>query len=214
MLKNKTNSRRRAQSHEYNYASGCPASHNEGFSSKFVFVPKFLPVASDYVSGNSAIAAGQISRANQAVSNKAALRKMFRFTLVGEEAGVSRWGWSSPSSHNSLFGFQGERVLGVDALYGTPVQSGKSKDVVNNNFGFGNSDARVPEQQPGEKAKPNVDPDICQQNGNWLGGKRDSANGRKGHGQNGHDFARTGSKQLGIHTVSFTQSAVEVGAAL
>ena len=214
MLKNNANCSCRAQSHEYNYASGRPASYNHGLSTKLVFVPKLLPVASDYVGGNSAIAAGQISWANQTVSNKATFRKMFRFTLVCEKAGVSRWGWSSPSSHNSLFGFEGERVLGVDALYRTPVQSGKSKDVVNNNFGFENFDAWVPEQQPGKKAKPNIDPDICQQNGNWFGGKRDSANGRKGHGQNGHDFARAGSKHLGIHTVSFTQSAVEVGAAL
>jgi hypothetical protein len=139
---------------------------------------------------------------------------MFRFTLDGEEAGVSRWGWSSPSSHNSFVGFQGERVLGVYAFDGTPIQSGKSKDVVNNNFGFGNFDAWIPEKQPGEKAKPNVDPDVSQQNCDRFGGKRDSANGRKGHGQNGHDFARAGSQQLGIHTVSFTQSAVEVGAAL
>ena len=214
MLKNKTNGRSRAQSHEYNYASGRPASHNEGFSTKLVFVPQLLPVASDYVSGNSTIATSQISRANQTVSNKAAFRKVFRFTLVGEEACVSRWGWSGPSSHNSFIGFQSERVLGVYAFDGTPIQSGKSKDVVNNNFGFGNFDAWIPEQQPGEKAKPNVDPDISQQDSNGFGSKGDSANGREGHGQNSHDFARAGSKQLGIHTVSFTQSAVEVGAAL
>ena len=214
MLKNKANGSSRAQSHEYNYATGRPASLNYGFSSKLVFVSKLFPVASDYVGGNSAITAGQISRSNQAVSNKAAFRKMFRLTLVGQEAGVSRWGWSSPSPHNSLFGFKGERVLGVYTLYGTPVQSGKPEYVVHNNFGFRNSDAWVPEQQPSKKAKPNVNPDFCQQNGNRFGSKRDSSNGRKDYGQNGHDFARAGSKKLGIHTVSFTQSAAEVGAAL
>jgi hypothetical protein len=214
MLKNDSKGRCRAQSQKNNYASGCPASLNYGFSSQLVFVAKFFPVASDYVGGNSAITAGQISRSNQAVSYKAAFWKVFRLTLVGQEAGVSRWGWSSPSSHNSLFGFKGERVFSVDAPYGAPVQSGKPEYVVDNNFGFGNSDAWIPKKQPSKKAKPNVNPDFCQQNGDRFGSKRDSSNSRKDNGQNGHDFARAGLKQLGIHSVSFTQSAAEVGAVL
>ena len=214
MLRNKSNCSSRAQNHEYNYAGSRPSRDNQGLCTKLVFVSKLFPVASDYIGGNSAIAAGQISRSHQAVSNETAFRKMLGFTFVGEKSGVSRWSWSSPSTNDSTVSFQGQRVLGVDASYGTPVQSGKSKDVVDNNFGFGNSDAWIPEQQPGKKAKPNVDPDIYQQNGDWFGGKRKSANGRKSHGQNSHDFARAGSKHLGIHTVSFTQSAAEVGVAL
>ena len=214
MLKNKANRSGRTQNQKPNYASSRPSSDNQGLCTKLVFVPELFPVASDYVGGNSAITASQISRAYQTVSDETALGKMFRFTFVGEETGVSRRGWSSPRSNNAAVSFQGKRVLGVYASDGTPVQSSKSKNVVDNNFGFGNSDAWIPEQQPGNKSKPNVDPDICQQNGDRFGGKRKSANGRKGHGQNSHDFARAGSKQLGIHTVSFTQSAAEVGAAL
>jgi hypothetical protein len=213
MLKNKANRSSRTQSQKPNYASSRPSSDNQGLCTKLVFVPQLFPVGSDYVGGNSTIAAGQISRAYQTVSDETAFGKMFRFTLVGQESGVSRRGWSSPRTNNAAVSFQGKRVLGVYASDGTPVQSGKSKDVVDNDFGFGNSDAWIPEQQPGKKAKPNVDPDIYQQNGDWFGGKRKSANGRKGHGQNSHDFARAGSKQLGIHTVSFTQSAAEVGVA-
>ena len=214
MLTNKANCSSRTQSQKPNYASSRPSSDNQGLCTKLVSVPELFPVASDYVGGNSAITAGQISRAYQTVSDETAFGKMLRFTLVGQETGVSRRGWSSPRSNNATVSFQGKRVLGVDASDGTPVQSGKSKDVVDNNFGFRNSDAWVPEQQPSKKAKPNVDPDICKQNGDRFGSKRCSANSTKGHGQNGHDFARAGSKQLGIHTVSFTQSAAEVGAAL
>jgi len=214
MLNNKTKRSSCAQCQKYHYASSRPSSYNHGLCTKFVFVPQLFPVASDYVGGNAAIATCQISRAYQTVSNETTFGKMFRFTFVGEETGVSRRGWSSPRTNNAAISFQGKRVLGVYASDGTPVQSGKSKDVVDNNFGFGNSDAWIPEQQPSKKAKPNVDPDICQQNGDRFGGKRNSANSRKSHGQNGHDFARAGSKQLGIHTVSFPQSAAEVGAAL
>ena len=214
MLRNKANDSSRTQNQKYNYASGRPASNNYRFGSQLVFISQLFPVASNNVGSNSAITAGQITWAHQAVSNETTFRKVLGFALVGKKSSVSRWSWSSPSTNDSTVSFQGQRVFGVDAVYGTPVQSGKSKDVVDNNFGFRNSDAWVPEQQPSKKAKPNVDPDICKQNGDRFGSKRCSANSRKGHGQNGHDFARAGSKQLGIHTVSFTQSAAEVGAAL
>lgn len=214
MLKDKANRSSCAQGQENHYAGGRPSSYYYGLFSKLVFVPQVFPVASDDIGGNSTVTACEISWAHQTVSNKTAFGKMFRFTFVREKTGVSRRGWSSPRSNNAAVSFQGKRVLGVYAIDSTPVQSGKSKYVVHNNFGFGNSDAWIPEQQPGKKAKPNVDPDICQQNGDRFGSKRKSANGRKGHGQNSHDFARARSKQLGIHSVSFTQSAAEVGAAL
>lgn len=214
MLKNETSRRGSAQGKKYNYASECPSRDNHGLSFELVCIPKLFPVTSDYIGGNSAIATGQISRANQSVSNKAAFRKMFRFAFVGKKTGVSGRGWSSPSAHNLLSGFQGERVLGVNALDGTPVESGKSKDVVNDNFRSGNFYAWVPEKQPGEKAKPNVNPDFGQQNSDGFSGKRNSSNGSKNHSQYGHDFARAGSKPFGIHSVSFAQSAVEVGAGI
>jgi hypothetical protein len=212
MLKNKAKRSSCAQCQKYHYASSRPSSDNQGLCTKLVSVPELFPVASDYVGGNSAITAGQISRAYQTVSDETAFGKMFRFTLVGQESGVSRRGWSSPRSNNATVSFQGKRVLGVYASDGTPVQSGKSKDVVYNDFRFGNFDTWIPEQQPSEEAKPNVDPDSGNENWKRLSSKGNSANQGKGHGQYRHDFARSGSKKLGIHSLSFTQSANEVGA--
>ena len=212
MLRNKTKYSGRTQNQENCNASRRPSSNNNRFCCELVFVPQLFPVASDYVSGNSTVAASQISWSHQSISNKAAFRKMFCFTFIGEETGVSRGCWCSPRTHNATFSFQGQRVLSVYPSYGTPAQSSKSKDVVNNNFRFRNFDAWIPEQQPGEIAKPNVDPDLDQHNGNRFSGKRNSPNYRKSYCQNRHDFARTGSKKLGIHNVSFTQSAPEVGA--
>jgi len=214
MLRNKAKNSSRTQNQKYNYASGQPSSDNYRFGSELVFVSQLLPMASDYVSGNTAVATSQISWAHQALSNETTFRKVLRFALVGKEAGVSGWGWSSPSTNDATVSFQSQRILGVNAPYGTPVQSGHSKDVVNNNFSFGNSDTWIPEQQPGKETKPYVDPYFSQQNWNRFGSKGNSTNCRKGHGQNRNDFARAGSKQLGIHTVSFTQTATGAGAAL
>ena len=212
MLRNKSNGSSHTQNQEYNYANDRPTSNNYRFGTELVFVSQLLPVATNNVSGNSAVATGQISWAHQAISNETAFRKMFSLTFVGEETGVSRGGWCSPRTHNATFSFQGHRVLGVYASYGAPVQSGESKDVVYNDFRFGNFDTWIPEQQPSEEAKPNVDPDSGNENWKRLSSKGNSANQGKAHGQYRHDFARSGSKKLGIHSLSFTQSANEVGA--
>lgn len=212
MLRNKAKNCSRTQNQKYNYASGNPSSDNYRFGSELALVSQLFPMAPDYVGGNTAVATSQISRAHQPLSNETTFRKVLRFALVSKEAGISGWGWSSPSTNDAIIGFQSQRILGVYAPYGTPVQSGHSKDVVNNNLRFGNSDAWIPEKQPSKENKPNVDPDFSQQNWNRFGGKRHSTNCRKGHGQNCHDSARAGSKQLGIHTVSFTQTAAEAGA--
>lgn len=214
MLRNKAKNCSRTEKQKNGNASGRPSSNYYRFVSELVLVSELFPVASNNVGGNSAVATGQVSWADETFADETTFRKMFGFALVGKEARVSRRGWCSPSAHNSAVGFQGEGVLGVYALNGTPVQSGKSKDVVNNNFRFGNFNAWIPEQQPSEKSKPNVNPDLGQQNGERFGSKSKGTNGRKGHGQNGHNLARAGSKNLRIHSVSFTQSAPEVGAAL
>ena len=214
MLRNKANNGSSTQSQKYNYASDSPASEHFGFGSELVLVSKLFPVASYYVGGNSAITTSQISRSHEPVSNETTFRQMLRFALVGKKTRISGWGWSSPSTDGSTVRFQGQRVLGIDSLYGTPVQGGESKDVVNDNFRFGDLDTWIPKQQPGKIGKPNVDPDFGQQNAKRFGSQRNGTNYGKGYGQYRHNFARTGSKQLGIHTFSFTQSAVEVGAAL
>ena len=214
MLRNKTNYSGRAQNQENGNTSRRPLSNNNRLFCKLVFVPQLFPVASNYVGGNSTVAASQISWSHQPVSNKAAFRKMLCLALVGKKACVSRWGWSSPGAHNSTVSFQSQRVFGIYATYRAPVQSGESKDVVYNDFRFGHLDTWIPKQQPGKKAKPNVNPYFGEQNRYRFGGKRNDSYGRKSYSQNRHDFARARSKQLGIHSVSFTQSAREVGAAL
>ena len=214
MLKNKAECGCYSQSQKYQRASGGPLSFNYGFRNELISVSQFLPLTSDYVGGNSTITAGQIARANQTLPNKATLRKMGGFAPVSQKSRIPRRGWGSPSANNALISFQGQRVLGIYSSYCAPVESGKSENVVNYDFGFGDFDAWIPKQQPGEETKPNVDPDFGQQNSNGLGRKRDSAKGRKGHGQNSHDFSGAGPKSLGIHTISFTQSAAKVGALL
>ena len=212
MLGNKSNHSSCAQNQKYNGANDRPSSNNFRFAAKLIFITELLPVKANYVGGDTAVATGQISWSDKAVSNKAAFGKMFGFALVGKKSRVPRGCWCSPSPHNATVSFQSQRVLSIYTPYGTPVQSGKSKDVVYNDFSFGNFDAWIPKQQPGEIAKPDVNPDFGQHNGNRFGGKRNNTNDGKGHGQNRDDFARAGSKQLRIHSVSFTQSAAEVGA--
>ena len=214
MLRNKSNGSSRTQNQKYKYASDRPSSNSYRFGTELVFVSQLLPVTSNNVGGNSAVTTGQISWAHQAVSNETAFRQMLRFALVCKKSCVSRGGWCSPRTHYATFSFQSQRVLGVYSSDGTPVQIGNSKDVVDNDFRFGNFDTWIPKQQPGEKSKPNVDPDSAQQNWNGFGDKRNSSKNRKGYGQNGNDFARAGSKKLGIHPVSFTQTSMELGAAL
>jgi hypothetical protein len=213
MLRNKSNNGSRTQNQKYNYASGNPSNNNYWFGPELVFVSQFFPVTSDYIGGNATVATGQISGSHQSLSDEATFRKVFRLALFGKEASISGWGWSSPSTNDATFRFQSQRILGIYTPYGTPVQSNHPKNVVNYYFRLGNSDAWVPEQQPGKEAKPNVYPDFCKNNADRFGGKRNSSSYRKGNSQNRHDFAGAGSKQLGIHTVSFTQSAAEAGAA-
>ena len=214
MLRNKSKNCSRTQNQEHSYSHERPSDRNHRFGPQLILVSEFFPLASDYVGSNPAITTGQIPWTHQSVSDEAAFGEMLRFAFVGKESRVSRWGWSSPGTNSANICFESERVLGVYTLYGTPVQSSRSKNVVNNNLGFGNFDAWIPEQQPSKKAKPDVDPDFSQKNCNRLGGKGNNTDSRKDNPQNGHDFARPRSKQLGTHPASFTQSAMEVGAEL
>lgn len=206
MLRNKANQGHYAQDAERKHSSHNPSSLNEWICVELVLVSELFPVASYYVGGNATIAAGEISRPHQAMSYEATFWKMLSLRLLRKKAGVSRRGWSRPSTDDSALGLQGKRVFGVNSSYRAPIQRGRSENVVDNNFRFANSNTGVPEQQPGEIAKPYVNPYFGQQHGGRLGGKGKDSDSRKGHGQHRHDFARAGTNQLRFHVSSFTQS--------
>jgi len=214
VLRNKTKQGSYTQNDKSYQSSHNPSSYDSGVFVKVTGVPELFPVAANYISGNTAIATSQITWSHHPVSDKTAFRQMLSLGPVGQKSSVSRWCWSSPSSNDSIWSFQGERVLGVDSPNRTPVQSCGSKNVVNHNFRFTHSNAGVPKQQPGQIAKPEVDPKFSQQYRHWFGGQGKNSNGRKGYCHNSHDFARTGSKLLRIHAFSFTHSAPEGGLGL
>ena len=214
MLRNKPKQSSYSQNEKSYHPSKAPSSHDSGVFVELIAVPEFFPVAANYISGNAAIATGQITWSDHPVSNEAAFWQMFSLGPVGKKPGVSRRRWSSPRSNDSRLSFQGERVLGVDSPNRTPVQSCGSKNVVNDNLRFTHSNAGVPKQQPGQVSKPEVDPKLSQENRYGFRGQGKNSNSRKGYGHNSHDFAGAGSKRLRIHSVSFTQSTLEGGLAL
>ena len=214
MLRNKPKQSSYSQNEKSYHPSKAPSSHDSGVFVELIAVPEFFPVAANYISGNAAIATGQITWSDHPVSNEAAFRQVLSLGPVSKKSSVSRWCRSSPRSNDSSWGFQGKRVLGVDSPNRTPVQSCSSKNVVNDNFGFTHSNAGVPKQQPGQITKPEVDPKLSQENRYGFRGQGKNSNSRKGYGRNSHDFARAGSKRLRIHSVSFTQSTLEGGLGL
>lgn len=214
MLRNKANQSRYGQDAERKHSSQNPSSLNERICAQLVRVSEFFPVASDNVSGNAAITAGEISRPHKAISYEATFWKMLRLRFLCEEASVSRGGWGSPSTDDSSLSLQGKRVFGVNSSYRAPAQGGRSENVVDYNFRFAHSNTWIPEQQPGEITKPNVNPYFGEQHAGRLGGKGKDSNSRKGHSQHRHDFARARSNQLRLHVSSFTQSTPQGGAEL
>lgn len=214
MLRNKTNQGSYPQDNKGNNSGSSPSRMDLRLGEQLVFVPELLPVAANDVCGDAAITAGQIPWSHEAIADETAFGEMFSFAFVCEESRVSRGGWGSPSSNNLILSLQREGVFCINTSNRTPVQSRDPKDVVNYNFRFGYSNAGIPKQQPREKTKPNVNPNLGEKNCNWLSGKSKDSKCRKSHGHNCHDLARAGSKKLRIHTISFTQSAPEVGAAL
>lgn len=214
MLRNKAKNGSYTQNDKSHQAIQNPTSLDIRVFVELISVPKLFPVAANHISGNSTITTGQITRSDHPVSNEAAFWQMLSLGLVGKKPGVSRRRWCSPCSNDSRLSFQGERVLGVDSFNRTPVQSCGSKNVVNDNFRFTYSNAGVPKQQPGQIAKPEVDPKLSQENRNGFRGKSKNSNNRKSYCHNSHDFAGAGAKRLRIHSVSFTQSSLEGGLGL
>ncbi|CAB4630093.1 unannotated protein [freshwater metagenome] len=209
MLRNKAKHGSYSQNDKSHQAIQNPTSLDNRVFVELISVSELFPVAANHISGNSTITTGQITWSDHPVSNEAAFWQMLSLGLVGKKPGVSRRRWSSPRSNDSRLSFQGERVLGVDSPNRTPVQSCGSKNVVNDNLRFTHSNAGAPKQQPGQIAKPEVDPKLSQENRYGFRGQGKNSNSRKGNCHNSHDFARAGSKRLRIHSVSFTQSTLE-----
>ncbi len=214
MLRNKSNYSSYAQNAEQSQSCEDPTCHNNRFGVELILVPKLLPVASDYIGSNTAVATSQISWSHHSVAYEATFRKMFGFGLIRQKASVSRWRWCSPGSNNFLFGFQRERVLGVYSADRAPVQGGSSKNVVNNYIFLCHANTWIPKQQPSKVSEPNIDPNLGQQYDHGFRAEGSNSESRKGHGQNRHDFARSRAKMLWIHPASFTQSQPQGGARL
>ena len=214
MLRNKSDYSSHAQNTKQSQSCEDPTGHNNRFGVELILVPKLLPVASNYIGSNTAVATGEISRSHHSVAYEAAFRKVFGFGLIRQKASISRWRRCSPGSNNFLFGFQRERVLGVYSADRAPVQGGSSKNIVNNDICLCHANTWVPKQQPSKVSKPNIDPNLGQQYDHGFRGEGSNSKDRKGHGQNRHDFARSRAKMLWIHPASFTQSQPQGGARL
>lgn len=205
LLRNKSNYGGHAQDNNDDYSRNNQTALNRGLFVKLVQVSKALPVLSDDVSSYTAIATSQVAGSNQAFADEATLGQMFRFALVCHKSGVSRGGWSRPGSENPTFSFERKRVFCVDASNRAPVQPDGPENVVDYNFRIRNSNAGMPKNQPRAITKPDVDPNFCEKQRQGLCGKGYDSNGGEHNCQYSHDFARTRTQQLGIHTVSLTQ---------
>lgn len=205
LLKSKSKNGCHAQENKYNYPRRHQANFNRSLFVELVQISKALPILADDVSGHTAIAASQVSGSDQTLADEATFGKMFRLALVSHKAGVSRRGWSGPSSENPSFSFERKRVFCVDATNRAPVQTDCSENIVDDNVRIRNSNAGIPKHQPGAVSKPDVDPNFCEEQSHRLRSQGDNSNCGEHRCQNSHHFARTRTQQLGIHTASLTQ---------
>ena len=205
LLKSKSKNGCHAQENKYNYPRRHQANFNRSLFVELVQISKALPILADDVSGHTAIATSQVSGTDQTLADETTFGKMFRLALVSHKAGVSRRGWSGPSSENPSFSFERKRVFCVDATNRAPVQTDCSENIVDDNVRIRNSNAGIPKHQPGAVSKPDVDPNFCEEQSQRLRSQGDNSNCGEHHRQNSHHFARTRTQQLGIHTASLTQ---------
>jgi hypothetical protein len=205
LLKSKSNDGCHAQDNKNNYPRNNQVAFNCCFFVELVQVSKVFPILADDVGGHTAIATGQIAWSNQSLADEATFGKMLSLALVSHKSSVSRGGWSSPGSENPSFSFERKRVFCVDATNRTPVQTDGSENVVDYNFRIRNSNAGIPKNQPGTVTKPDVYPNFCEKQRQWLGGKGHDSGCGESNSQNRYNFARTRTQQLGIHTSSLTQ---------
>ena len=211
MLKNKASQSRKAQTGEYSDSRNYPAGSDRRCIVELVEVSEFFPMTSDHVSCDTGITTGQVPRANQAFSNKAAFGQVLGFGFVSHEAGVSGRGRGSKGLNGSVFGFEGQRVLGVDSSNRGPVQFVCLEDVVDDNPFVANSHAGVPKKKPSKISKPDVNPGVgCNQEpGIYSQGSYSKES--KDESGSGHNATGSGVKSLSIHFPSLTQFATHRG---
>jgi hypothetical protein len=202
MLKNKTYQSYRGQNKEADYSKRSNGSSNNGLFTELSSVPEFLPVRTNQKSSDSRVTGSQVARSNHSFANKTAFGKVLSFGFVGHESGVSRWRRSSPRLEGLLFGFQGERVLGVNSDNGAPAKKNISKDVFNVNTIFSNSNTWIPEQEPRHKANPHKDPTAGYEQINGLDSQSNYSEGGEYETGNGDDSARSGVDDMLLHSPS------------
>lgn len=211
MLRNKADYCSQAKGNENYQSPANPTGRNNRGLTKSVSVSQFFPMASNYVGRNTAVAAGQISGSNQSLSDEARFWQVLGFSSIGHETRVAGGGRSGKGSDYSLFGFQGEGVLGINSFDGTPIQANFPEDVVDQDAGFRNPNAWIPKQQPSEERKPQVNPYFGQEHLQGFGCQSEYPNSCESNCEGSHNFAGSGSHGLGIHVASLTQSTFERG---
>lgn len=211
MLKNKASHSRQAQAGKYNDSREYPAGSNGSRIVEFVEVSKSLPMTSDDICCDSRIATGQVPRANQAFSNKAAFGQVLGFGFVSHESGVSGWSRGSKSLNGSVFGLESKRVLGVDSSNRRPVQVVCLEDIVNHKSFVANSYAGVPKKKPSKISKPDVNPGLSCNQEPGIYGQGGYSKESKDEPGSGHNATGSGVKSLSIHFPSLTQLATHRG---
>ena len=212
MLRNKTDYRCDGQSSKDNYAPVNPFGFHNCFLSELVAVSQFLKVTTDYVSGDTAITTGQITRAHQTLTYETTFGKVLGLGFAGHKTGISRRSRSSKSSHGTFFGFDRQRVFGVDAPNSTPVKFGSSEDVIHDYFRFRNQNAGIPKQQPGKVGETDVHPGFSQKQRDGFSCQCPQSNQAEQERHYRHDAARFGVQDLKLHVSSLTHPASKAGA--
>lgn len=205
MLENKASCGGDAQADKNYDSPQNPTGSNRGRVVELIKVPEFFPMTSNDVSRDTRITAGQISGPNQALTYKAAFRKVFSFGFISHEPRVSGWSWGTKSSNSFVFGFKTQRILGIDSSNRGPAQGVCLEDVVNNNSFFTDFYAWIPKKQPSKISEPNVNPGFSCDQEPRIYDQRGNSKKSKDESGNGHYATRSGVQGLGVHLPSLTQ---------
>ena len=205
MLKNKSEGSQNAQCCEATDANVRNSSSDKFGFIELTSVPKLFPVAPDYVGGNSRITGGQIPRTDQTITNEATAGQVSGLGSIGEHASIARWCGCSPSTDSSEVSLEGERVLRIYPLNSAPVEAGALKQIIHHDALAGHLDTGIPEQEPGQIAKPEVDPAMSQNLAERPCCQGNKASHSENDSNNGHNLTRSRPQSIGNHVLSLTQ---------
>lgn len=211
MLRNKAQESSQRQNQDGGQTPIDPVCFNHSRFVQAVGISQFFELKPNNVGRNAAVTASKISWSNQALANKTALRQVFGFGFACSETRVPRRGWGGKGPDGSLIGLNRKRIFSIDSLNRTPVQSVPSKQVVNNYAVFGDFDAWVPEQQPSQIGKPDVNPGFSQKGQDRFGAKRPESNKGEKKSYYSHNPTGFGMQYLSSHLPSLTQAASNAG---